>query len=253
MKTKVGIGIALGAVIAVANLTFGLMKLNDPTQVAHPAEFRTSVTRKATRSPITRVTSEPSETEDSSSQFTAAPVTPTLDNDAPVQIDNRPEITHLDKVPPTSVTGIRLESNTAETFTLVWNPSKDESGVRGYQVFVDREFIAEVATPEVELPWNFDTASQLVQINAVDTHGNRSGWSAIVVMTLPQPTPTPEETPTPTPTPTPDASEEPTPVDDEPSDEPTEPDEESPEPGEESPKPSGDPENQKRKSFSDDS
>ena len=110
-----------------------------------------------------------------------------------------------DQTLPTPVTGLRLLSNTATTYTIAWGESTDDSGIRHYVVLINGYLAGKVQGNVATFPWPASTDNILVQVAPVDNNGRQGEWRALMI--VPPPLAQPQTTATPSrPLPTPPPS-----------------------------------------------
>ena len=100
-----------------------------------------------------------------------------------------------DQTLPTPVTGLRLLSNTATTYTIAWGESTDDSGIRHYVVLIDGYLAGKVQGNVATFPWPASTDNILVQVAPVDNNGRQGEWRALMI--VPPPLAQPQTTATP--------------------------------------------------------
>lgn len=91
----------------------------------------------------------------------------------------------LDSVRPSTPTGLQAANPTASTVDLDWNPSTDNVGVVGYEIYdsVTNTVIGE-STPDQVMLTGLSAGSYSVYVKARDADGNRSWRSGIVSFDL---------------------------------------------------------------------
>ncbi len=104
--------------------------------------------------------------------------TATVPGWSPVASATAPAV--VDTKPPTTVTNLRITSNTDAIAMVSWDASSDNVGVRGYVVRADGTS-SEIPAPPVSFSWARRTGSITVQVAAIDGSGNKSEWPSIVV------------------------------------------------------------------------
>jgi chitodextrinase len=90
----------------------------------------------------------------------------------------------VDTSPPTNPAKLRLVQATTDSLSVVWTASKDNSGVAGYDVFLDGHA---VGTP-TDTSWTFSSldcnTKHKIQVDAFDASGNTSATSTVTGKTL---------------------------------------------------------------------
>jgi len=97
-------------------------------------------------------------------------------------------VTHGDKVPPTTPTGLKVTGFTANTVSLKWTASTDNVGVTGYTIFRNGTAVGGTggATSFTDVTAAPSTSYQY-KVRAFDGSGNKSGTSTAVAVTTPAP------------------------------------------------------------------
>ncbi len=82
-----------------------------------------------------------------------------------------------DKQPPTSPTNLQVAGMSGNSLTVKWSAAKDNVGVKSYEVFANKQLIANSATSSYQFK-NLNTSAPLsVQVRAVDGAGNKSAFT----------------------------------------------------------------------------
>lgn len=93
------------------------------------------------------------------------------------------QIVSRDATPPSTPANL-LASDVAEhSFTLTWDPSTDNVGVTGYEVFLDGVFYGDVATESIQVTGLAADTTYLATVLAYDEAGNRSAESSGLAVT----------------------------------------------------------------------
>ena len=127
-----------------------------------------------------------------------------------------PQQKKSDDAPPDPVRGIRFGPITPDDLTVRWSASADDTGVVGYQVWLDGFRVAITTDTQVTVSWfNDDIGQHVVQVKALDAAGNLSRTTEIVLVSRPSPEPSATASPRPSPEPsataTPTESQKPSP------------------------------------------
>jgi hypothetical protein len=107
-----------------------------------------------------------------------------------------------DRTAPTAVTAVQVSQVDYKQLTVHWAAAHDDTGVAAYRVWLNGFEVATTVELTATLPWfNDDSASQVVQVRALDAAGNQSESAPTVLVERPEAEVTPAPTPTPTPSP----------------------------------------------------
>jgi chitodextrinase len=95
-----------------------------------------------------------------------------------------------DTTPPTAPAGLAASSVTGSSLTLSWNPSSDNTGVSGYDVYEDGAKVANVSSTSFPLTGLACGTSYSFGVVARDAAGNASPTASLSVSTATCPAPT---------------------------------------------------------------
>lgn len=96
-----------------------------------------------------------------------------------------------DRKPPTPPGSLAASSVTATSLTLTWSPSKDNVGVKGYDVYENGAVLSRNALSPFPVSALTCATSYAFGVDAYDAAGNHSAVSTISVTTAPCPPPPP--------------------------------------------------------------
>ena len=102
-----------------------------------------------------------------------------------------------DTTPPTQPTNLRLVSATTTSATLAWNPSTDNVGVAGYDIYRAGTKVGTVSTTSYASNGLACATNYSIGVKALDSAGNASPQATTTVTTSPCTTPTPTACPLP--------------------------------------------------------
>lgn len=82
-----------------------------------------------------------------------------------------------DTTPPSTPTNLTASNTTNTTTDLTWNPSTDNIGVTGYEIFQDNVSIGTVAVPSATVTGLTANTTYVFKVRAFDAAGNNSPFS----------------------------------------------------------------------------
>ena len=85
--------------------------------------------------------------------------------------------TTVDDEPPSIPEKLAISSKTGSSLTLTWQPSTDNVGVAGYEIYRDDEYIYTSKTTSFTDRNLVEGTTYTYKIRAVDASGNKSGYS----------------------------------------------------------------------------
>jgi chitodextrinase len=89
----------------------------------------------------------------------------------------------VDTIPPTVPTGLASSNVASNSFSVSWTASTDNSGVAGYDVYLNGALTASVATPAATLTGLTASTTYSVTVKARDAVGNVSAASSALSVT----------------------------------------------------------------------
>ena len=118
-----------------------------------------------------------------------------------------------DTKPPTAPTNLRVTDINTSSVSLTWNPSSDNNGVMGYEIYMNGRSLGKITEISYTVSNLSSSVTYQFYVKAYDAANNLSSSSnTLSVTTAAAPVPTATPTPVPTATPTPVPTATPTPV-----------------------------------------